>query len=542
MHSVLAKVISTMTPEVNAYVMRGMATEDLKTADAYVADVAKRRFHGAIEGFEYLGYERCTPEEEYREVTRLRNNRRQYDCARSDLRMIRIDTAYREQGKTEAVPLAAKYLYIPFATDGGLIHFGGSLYHIKPVLTDKVISPGNRSLFVRMLGTKKNFYRSGYSIRVDNAMKPTFVTHSLIYDAKKKHSMPATTKAESTMVHYLLQRYGFTETFRKYLGHVPIVGTCQEINEKNYPADDWVIVNTYYTHIKPAGYVEQLYTPSNLALAVRRDKWDYATIAFVSEFFYIVDHFPQSVTPDNVDSRENWEILLGYILIGGHFSIGRILSQMKEHLTSLDDFVDEGAMEKLSEKGHRITDFYDLVAMLTMKFPDLLAENDRVGNIYEKYYDVRYHTLRVITYALTHMRYELQRTAKRFSPVWTNVNQTWQRKLTPGPIYGLASENRVVEVVSYCGDHWYPRLTSKVSEQEKVAGGKGGSRRGSKEANFLDVSHIEGGSVLFLPKSDPTAVANMNCYVNLDRRTGSIIPNPALIAVLAETRVKLDNK
>lgn len=540
MHSVLAKVVSKMTPEANPYIMRGMATEDLKDADVYIGNVARRRFHGAIQGFEYHGHERCTPQQEYEEVTRLRNNRRQFDVARSDLRMIRLDTSFNDNGIQRA--LNPKFLYIPFATEGGLIHIGGALYHIKPVLTDKVISPGNRSLFVRMLGTKKNFFRSGYSICVDGSMKPTFVTHSLIYDAKKKHNLPATTKAESTMVHYLLQRYGFTETFRKYLGHVPIVGTAQEVNEKNYPADDWVIVGTYYTRFKPAGYVEQLYTSSNLQMAVRRDQWNYATIAFVSEFFYIVDHFPSYVNEDNIDDKDNWLKLLGYILIGGHFSIGRIFSQMQEHLTSLDDFVDEGAMEKLSEKGYRITDFYDLVAMLTIKFPDLLAENDRTGNIYEKYYDVTYHTLRVITYALTHMRYELQRTAKRFSPVWNNVNQTWTRKLNPGPIYGLASENRVVEVVSYCGDNWYPRLTSKVSEQEKVAGGKGGGRRGSKEANFLDASMIEGGSILFLPKSDPTPVANINLYAKINRATGSLIPNPDLVAVLAETREKLDNK
>ena len=200
-------------------------------------------------------------------------------------------------------------------------------------------------------------------------------------------------------------------------------------------------------------------------------------------------------------------------------------------------------MEKLSERGYDIENFYDFVAMLTVQFPKLLAENDRVGNIYEKYYDVTYHTLRSITYALTRLRYDLQKTSKRFSPVFNNVNNTWVRKLLPGPIFGLSSEGRVVEVVSYPGDNWYFRLTSKVSEQEKVASaGKGGSRRGSKENNFLDVSMIEGGSILFLPKSDPTPVGNINPYVNINLATGSIIPNPEFVDVLARTRDLLDNK
>lgn len=541
MHRVLHEVTSRLTPPLNPIIMRGIATHELKGAEAYVDKVARSRFHGAIPGMEYHRYERCTPEEEFAEVTRERSNRRQYDIARSDLYMIRLKTSFPENGVQKE--LSDKYLYIPFCTDGGVIHLGGSRYHIKPVLTDKVISPGNRSLFVRMLGTKKNFHRSGYSIRVDEQTKPTFITHSLIYDAKKKASLPATTKAESTMVHYLLQRYGFSEMCRKYLGHVPVVGTEETITKENYPESDWVIVSTYYTHIKPATVVENLYQASNLRVAIRRDKWDYATISFMSEFFYVVDHFPQSVTPENVDDKDNWLILLGYILIGGHYTIGRIFNQMQEHLTSLNDFVDEGAMAKLSEKGYVIEDFYDFVAMLTVRFPDLLAENDRIGNIYEKYYDVTYHTLRLITYALTHMRYELQRTAKRCNPVYTNVNQTWVRKLTPGAIFSLSSEGHVVEVVSYCGDNWYPRLTSKVSEQEKAAsGGKGRSGRGSKEGNFLDASMIEGGSLLFLPKTNPTPVANMNPYLNINFATGNIIRNPNLIDVIERTRLKLDNK
>ena len=541
-HSILAKVVAKRTPKLNPHIMRGLAVHYLRDAEKekYINHYARKTIHGAVPGLEYHGYERCTPEEEYREVTKLRNNRRQYDMARSDMYMIRINATFPDSGKPR--PLADKYLYLPSVGPGSLMHIGGSLFHIKSVLTDKVISPGHRSLFVRMLGTKKNFYRSGYSIRADGQVKPTFVTHSLIYDARKA-SLPPTTKAMSTMVHYLLQAYGFTETFRKYLGHVPVVGYEDEVNEKNYPASDWIIVSTYHTHMKPPGYIDNMYTPSTLQMAVRRDKWDYATIAFVSEFFYVVDHFPQNVTAENLDETSNWLILLGYILIGGQYTIGRVYSQMQEHLASLTDFVDDGAMEKLSERGYLIENFYDFVAMLTVQFPKLLAENDRVGNIYEKYYDVTYHTLRSITYALTRLRYDLQKTSKRFSPVFNNVNNTWVRKLLPGPIFGLSSEGRVVEVVSYPGDNWYFRLTSKVSEQEKVASaGKGGSRRGSKENNFLDVSMIEGGSILFLPKSDPTPVGNINPYVNINLATGSIIPNPEFVDVLARTRDLLDNK
>jgi hypothetical protein len=267
--------------------------------------------------------------------------------------------------------------------------------------------------------------------------------------------------------------------------------------------------------------------------------------------FYIIDHFPSHVTVEDMDNTNNWIRLLGFILVGGQYTIGRIFSQMTEHLTSLDDFVDEFAIDKLSEKGYEVKDFYDLAAMLSMRFPDLLAENDRAGNIYEKYYDVMYHVMRHVTYALTKARYAMQHAAKRKRPaqddsgngaLFTNLEQVLSRKLNSGAIFKLQGDNTVLEPVSYSADLWYPRITSKVSEQEKVNGAKSSGRRGMSEADYLDVSQIEGGSLLFLPKGNPVPTANGNPYMRIDLKTGSIIPNQEIAALLAETRAKLDDK
>ncbi len=553
-HSVLASICRRLTPPLNPFVMRGLASVYQDDFVDYIDAVCKRNFNGCVPGMVYMGYERCSPEEEFRERTKNRSNRRVYDFAKSSIFMIKIKLGMvMEDG--EIKPFQEKFLDIPFITDGGLMRLSGSLYHVKPVLTNKVISPGNKLLFVRMLGTRKNFFRIGYSIKADGETKTTFVVHAAIYDAKdkssKKSPMVTTTKAVSNMTHYLLLRYGYTEAFRRYLGHVPVVGYPEEINTTNYPPKDWVIVSTAHTSAKPPGFTEAIYESSKIRLAVRREHWNQSTISFVSELFYVIDHFPSNISPASMDNVENWILLMGYILIGGQYTVGRIFSQMKEHLDTLADYVDEFAADKLSEKGHVINDFYDLAAMLTIKFPQLLAENDRSGNIYEKYYDVTYHVMRPITYALTKTRYSLQKAAKRIPPgrsnagngaLWSSLNQVLVRRLNSGAIFSLVTDDLVLETVSYCGDLWYPRITSKVSQQESASGGKSGGRRGMSDADHLDVSMIEGGSLLFLPKSDPTPVANINPYVDIDRRTGSIIPNPELVDLLEETRRKLDYK
>ncbi len=551
-HSVNEMICRQITPELNPDIMRGLATVMLKNSVEYIDAIAKRNFHGCVPGLEYMGYELCSPEEEFRERTKVKTNKRQFDYAPSDIFMIKLKLGMWVNGKLE--PFKPKFIDLPYARDGNLIYLGGTLSHIKMVLTNKVISPGNKLLFVRMLGTRKNFYRNGYSIRIDGETKTTFVVHSAIYDAKTSSRAPAgalTTKAVSVMSHYLLIKYGFTGMFEKYLGFVPVIGTTQEITEDKYPSDNWVIVSTAHTHVKPSGVVETVYESTQIRLAVRRDQWNQQTIALVSEFFYVIDHFPSHVRVEDVDNTNNWIRLLGFILVGGQYTMSRIFSQMNEHLTSLDDFVDEFAMDKLAEKGYEVNDFYDLAAMLSMRFSDLLAENDRAGNIYEKYYDVLYHVMRPVTYALTKARYALQHAAKRKRPaqddsgngaLFMNLEQVLSRKLNAGAIFKLQGDNTVLEPVSYCADHWYPRITSKVSEQEKVNGANSSGRRGMSDADHLDVSMIEGGSLLFLPKGNPAPTANANPYMKIDRKTGSIIPNPKIAALLAATKIKLDDK
>lgn len=552
-HSVLAEVCEEITPKLNPNIMRGLSTVILSQVEDYIRTVAKRNFHQCVPGLEFIELVRCTPEEEYNETTRNRN-RRVFDFAESYINMYRLRLGLWVDGKLQ--PFTDKYIYLPYVTDGGLIKLSGSLYHIKPMLTNKVISPGHKSLFVRVLGSKKFFYRSGYSIKINGDVETTSVVHATIYEAKdsskKTDAIAPRTKAVSCMMHYLLLKYGYTGAFKKYAGVVPVIGTDEDITVGNYPPEEWDIISTAHTSVKPKGVTEAVYESTKIRLAIKKADRTPAITSLISEFFYVVDHFPSMVHVKTVDNLDVWILLMGYILVGGQFSPGRIFSQMNEHLQTLDDFVDEYAIEKLAEKGHDIRDFYDLVAMLTMCYPELLGENDRAGNVYEKYYDVMYSTLRKVTYALTNTRFALQQVAKRgVRPVYqegsdgamySRLNQVLLRRLNPGAIFGLTNDETVREHVSYCGDLWFPRITAKVSEQERAAASKSGGGRGTGEMDHLDASMIEGGSILFLPKSDPTPIANFNPYVNIDISTGSIIPNPELKDLLERTREKLDDK
>ncbi len=65
--------------------MNGLATVNMEKSEEYVDSVFRSASRSFPPGLVYQGYERCTPYEEYAEITKIRNNKRAFDLAKSDL-------------------------------------------------------------------------------------------------------------------------------------------------------------------------------------------------------------------------------------------------------------------------------------------------------------------------------------------------------------------------------------------------------------------------------------------------------------------------
>jgi len=82
-------MIDQYAPRVNREVMEGLACTYMKYVENYIDSVfrsASKSFPGCLS---YQGYERCTPEEEYREVSKARNSKRTFDIAKSDVYLVK---------------------------------------------------------------------------------------------------------------------------------------------------------------------------------------------------------------------------------------------------------------------------------------------------------------------------------------------------------------------------------------------------------------------------------------------------------------------
>lgn len=531
MEALFARLLDKHVPKLNHHVMAGLACLYMPKTEEYLDKVFRSAARSFPEGLRYEGYEPCSPYEEFEEVTKVRTNKRVFDLARSDLYYVKYNFSFN------GIKLRSRYIYLPFVNDGGVMSLGGSKYHITPVLSDKVISPESDSIFVRLLRDKITFRRCLHTLVIDGIRETTHVVWSPIYrKSKDKKKVPATTKANTSVAHYLFAKYGFVETFRRFAGFVPIVGE-EEITTDLYPKDQWVICET--SGVKPKTFLGELYMPTKIRLAIPRANWNSMTKALVVGFYYVVDHFPARFKPGYLDESSVgktslWMILLGCIIFSGLYGENKLYADVKEHFASLDDYLDTIIIDKLKESGYEVNDFYDLLALILDHFNAMVLESgDSANSMFGKSLEVLYYVLYDITSSIFKVNFRLSKQASKRKLTPDDINEIFNRNLRPGAIFGLSSGKIVSESVSYSGDHMYPKITSRITEQESLPGATRGSRKRLTVGpeKHLDVSMIEAGSILFLSKSNPTPKHHINPYVKIDLSTGTIVPKPEFEAL-----------
>jgi hypothetical protein len=524
------RLLEQETPISNSLIMNGMGQVAMKKPEEYL-HLVFQNLKGFPVGLRYLGCQRCTPLEEFNEATRIKNNKRTVDIAQSDVYLVKFMFEF------EGVRLPDRFFYLPIVGEGGIFHLSGTMYHVTPVISDKVISPGQSSIFVRVLRDRNSFFRCYHSITIDGVVITTHVIWAGLYrrPASSK-KLAATTRADTSNVHYLLAKYGFSETFSRYTGCVPVAGG-KEINSNTYPDSDWVIVES--TKIQPKTSKDKFYKATEIRLAVPRHLWNDTIREFCAGFFYVVDHFPIMMTLEFLEVRERWMVLLGSIIFSGGQSHNKLISEIREHLVSLDDCMDPMAINKLKERGIVVETYYDLLAVIVKNFNQMVLEDGSNNlNMFNKNLEIVYYMLYDITSSMITSIFKLNKILqKKGKLLYQDVRTHMSMTVNPGPIYKLTDGRIVAEPVSYSGDHKYLKITSKAAVQESMASGarekKG--RTVISDANHLDISMITSGSVLFLGKGDPSPTNRLNPFVKIDSKTGNFLENPELKKVLTDT-------
>lgn len=517
MDSELARLIAEDTPKINPSIGHGLAVEHMKQAEKYIDDVFRAAAQGFPPGLEYVGCKRCTPQEEFDENTKSKNNKRVFDVARSNIYMMKY--LFRWKGADgKVVDLPPRYLYLPFVEDAGTITLGGSRFNISPILSDRVISIGVDNIFVRLLRDRLTFERFTHYYMENDQRTSAWVAHSLIYHKnpkEKKAHLPV--KANCTLMHYLLCKYGFKDTFLKFANCTPVVGG-EEINHSNHPADEWVICSTSYgVNYKPKGLGRGFYKPSQLRVAIKREEYTPKVRSMICGFFYVVDHFPEQVQPEWVENRDRWMDLMGTIL-WGNMLLGQLHEKMKDHISSLDEYLDVLVRKKLTDINHaRITNVYELFDLVIENIDEwLVTAKDKIASMYDKELSILYYVLFDITTAIFRLYFKLKAQSKK-ELTQKEIIATMNLTLRTGLVFSITKNHPEVSTISVPGDNKAFKVTALLKPQTATNKNVRKDRASINDpTKRLHASVAEVGGYANLPKAAPDGRERLNPTVEFD--------------------------
>ncbi len=407
MNNTLSNMLETVCTPFNAEVVNGIATNSIKTAPDYIDAIIKSSMRSATPKLEYHGWRRLSPHEEYESLFTTGNNRINYDIARSDLYKIELLFSYN------GVKLPKRYLYLPTLEDGGIINISDTQYHIVPVLSDTVVSPNEKEVFVRLLRDKLTFKRVNRNIIKNGRTIAGDVIHATVYRTSNRGIKDSLGNIVTPIALYLFAEYGLMDAFKKYTGVMPIITYDKNVD---------VYKNTHdiyeSTKLKPRTLKANIYVGHNVKVLIPKGTDSPLVQNMITGLMYVFDvsHLKANEMVDVVNIQDveketvYWKLLLGRITFKDSYSADRTLADITDHFVSLRSYIDSLIKDKLSEIDININNFFDLISVILSRYSDwLLNSKTYSNNIFNRYVDVLYYILYDIILGVNKSIFELTR-------------------------------------------------------------------------------------------------------------------------------------
>lgn len=541
----LSKIIKPITPPINLDLARGLASIHMRGAITYVDSVFRAAAGDFPPGVTYEGPRICDPFEYYELMLRkkgrhtqpvksnVKNSQIRYESSAYDYYMVEFRFAFN--GEIIKAPIL-----MPYVGQAGSIKIKGTQWYISPVLADRVISVGERNIFVRLQRDRLTFNRDPYRYKEDGVRRDFSLVHSLIYHTDKKKGKQGSkmvAKGKTTMAHYLFCKQGLTRAFQLYAGCTPIIGTdlAEKINVEEYCIYKTVGIPPNKTAARSRA---DMWRAPTIEVAVRRDQVNNTVRALITGLFYIADLFPNhDISAASCDNPETWIMLMGFLLFPESMNRGVMREKVINHCESLDGYADPMVIENMRNIGINITDIYQFFAIIASDFDDrLLNGASKVNSMYDKEMSVLYFVFFDLTYAIFNMLFGLKAAAKKVMQL-KDVENVVKSNLKMTIMHDLQKIHGEVQNLNYSGDNMALKATASLIPQtstNKMRGNKGSERGVAHDATKrLHVSVAEIGAVSAMSKTDPTGRSQMNHYTLIsDYDKSLVVRNPKLIDVL----------
>jgi len=466
MNSILKKCMRDHTAKISDKI-HGTATEVFKNMPAFL----DRKFKSAMKMLDpeipltYEGYRKLTPKEEY-EANLSAGTKSAIDLAISTLYM--VEYIFKYEGQTIKRPLL-----LPYAERGNIIRISNTPYTVSPVLSDRVITPSDNGVFIRLLISKINMYSVSRNIYKNKQKVPLSIIYSTDI-ARVAVTTDKIGKPVPPIALYLFAKYGVIEAFNKYTDVKPddILITTKldpHILEKYDVYES--------TKVRPRSHRDATYEGHDIKVCISKHiKESPLTENMVSSLIYSLDMLPElgedleEVMTDLKEEKHFWLLLLGRLTYKDAYSQARIISDMKSHLSVLNGYLDQTAKDLLVEVGLDLEDFFDLLAAVLDNYNKWVINSKEYNSKLEnRYVDIDYYTSYDIIYSFNRVLLNLNR---RKSKTIGNLRYKEVVKIfsefSSKRIFSLvksASTNLTLMVCDISSDNIYIKSTSTLEDQ-----------------------------------------------------------------------------
>lgn len=549
MDEFLMDLVKENTPELNKDVVNGYATIKINEAPTYVDTI----FAWAFKSLEnlcnlyYEGYELCSPKEEFDYIARprtsnaniKRSNSRSVNIGESSIYLVKYYFKYRNE------MLDPLYLYLPFCEEAGMIMIGGTRRFLYPVLSNKIVSSTKEGIFIKILKDKKNFFRLYHKVFLNGQLNNVGVIWSSLYDAtNRRNKMQDTTSCLSTNIHYIISKYGFDEFWKRYYGWIPEIKSISEMRKEDLDYDKYYYIVS--TQVKPRSIKEFDYIPTDIGFAVPKDKFSPDVLSTITSILYIIDFFPQMITPEYIRGSYIWKLTLGYVNFSAIYKEQEIFEKTHEHFASLEDSVHELYKHKLEGIGYKCENIYDLLFYIKRDFAKWHTHGDSIRKMYGKELDVLDSTLAKLVASIFRASYDIKKKVNSKKDLTKSEVQDLIRKsIGFGYVFRLfdnkGSNKSNAFDVSYSGDNKFFKITSTIIPQEGKKGKHSGGASTENDPNIkLHASYSECGAYLAIAKREPIGNGGINPAVLLDQY-GTLLAREEFKEMLNEAQKMIDS-
>ena len=202
----LVQAIASSRPKLNPDICEGLPLLHIREVEEYINDIFRSAAESLPPQLKYVGPERCTPYEEYKEIIRPLKPKRSFELARSDIYLMKYNFTFN------GVPLRPRYIFLPIISDGSIIHLKGTQYKVSPVLGGRAFNIERGIIFMNTPRARLTFNKTPVSFILNRQISHADIVYSPMYN------MSATDRSKlvSSLVHYQLAEYGLHGMMKRY--------------------------------------------------------------------------------------------------------------------------------------------------------------------------------------------------------------------------------------------------------------------------------------------------------------------------------------